>query len=553
MGGSAQDGHRIAVVADSPHRRTDASRLGTWVEEYSELAAADRAAPLAVGDLERLAVAAYMVGRDSECAEVWARAHHECVHAGDPARASRCAFWLGMLLMMKGEHARGGGWLARGQELIDDRHLDCVERGYLLMPAALQSLDAGDAAGAYATFEQVAKIGDRFGDQDLITFGRLGRGQALVALGETGEGVAMLDQAMVAVTAGEVSPVVAGVVYCATIMACQDAFDPGRAQEWTGALSNWCASQPGAVPFRGQCSVHRAEILQLHGEWPDALVDAELAVQRLSGEPAAGMAHYVLGELHRLRGEFDEAEEAYRQASRLGRQPQPGLALLRLAQGQTDAAAAAIRRVLSESADRVTRSKVLAAYVEIMLAAGDLAAARSGAEELSEMATSAGAPVLDAVSAQATGAVLLAEGDAGSACALLRRAWAVWRDIEAPYESARARALIGLACRSLGDEDGAEMELDAARWGFAQLGAAPDLARVEGLSRTALPKAPGGLTAREVEVLSLVATGKTNRAIATELFLSEKTVVRHLSNIFTKLDVSSRAAATAYAYEHGLA
>ncbi|MEA2843492.1 MAG: hypothetical protein QOJ69_1163, partial [Actinomycetota bacterium] len=330
-------------MSDSPGPRTEASGPG-WADVYAELSAADDAAPLAVGDLERLAMAAYLVGRDSECADVWARAHDESVRAGDPARAARCAFWLGMGLVMKGELARGGGWLARGQELIDEGHLDCVERGYLLMPVALHSLISGDAAGAYATFDQAAKVADRFGDTDLMTFGRLGRGQALIALGEAAEGVAMLDQAMVAVTAGEVSPVVAGIVYCATIMACQDAFDLRRAQEWTAALNNWCASQPGTVPYRGQCSVHRAEILQLHGEWPDALAGAETAARQLSGDPAAGMAFYVLGELHRLRGEFAQAEDAYRQASRLGREPQPGLALLRLAQGQTDAAAAAIGR-----------------------------------------------------------------------------------------------------------------------------------------------------------------------------------------------------------------
>jgi ATP/maltotriose-dependent transcriptional regulator MalT len=541
------------TTSEACARGREAFGRRAWADALAELSAADREAPLEPEDLERLATAAYLAGNDDASAGAWERAHHELLRRGEVLPAARCAGWLVFVLMTGGEFARAGGWLARARRLVDDEG-DCAEQGHLLVPEAFQHAYAGDWPSAYAIAGQAAAIGDRFADVELVTLARNVQGRALIAQGKTVEGMTLLDEIMVAVMADEVSEIVAGSVYCSVIEACQEVFDLRRAQQWTAALTHWCDSQPDLVPFSGHCLVHRAEIMQLHGAWPDALEAAQQARERLlqRPQPAVGAAFYQQAELHRLRGEFAQAEAAYQQASRWGREPQPGLARLRLVQGQVDAAAAAIRRVVDAAQDRVARSRLLPAHVEIMLAAGDIDAARATADELSEIADDLDAPLLRALAAQAQGAVLLLEGDARAALAALRPAWTAWQELEVPYEAARARVLIGLACRQLGDEDSAEMELDAAHWIFGRLGAGPDVAHAQSLSGTAAATPASGLTARELEVLRLVATGKTNRVIAADLFVSEKTVARHVSNIFTKLGLSSRAAATAYAYEHDL-
>jgi DNA-binding NarL/FixJ family response regulator len=526
----------------------------SWSEAYTQLSAAEDASPLEVADLEQLAVAAFLVGRDADSTGAWERAHYACVRDGDAPRAARCAFWLAFGLLNRGELAHGRGWLVRARRLLDERRDDCAEQGYLLVPAAIETFSAGDYAAAHSAFESAATIGDRFKDQDLTTLARTGQGRSLIRQGRIAEGTAFLDEVMVTITSGDVSPILIGATYCSVMDACREIFDVRRAREWTTALSRWCAAQPDLVPYRGQCLVYRAEIMQLQGAWDDAADETERACQWLSHppDPAAGQAFYRQAELYRLRGEFARAEQAYREASHFGQDPQPGLALMRLAQGQLDAAEAATRRAVDEARDPLTRAKVLGAHVEIMLAVGDVTAARAAADELTSIAAALDAPYLRAAAAHTTGGTLLTEGDARAAVQALRRAWTAWQELEAPYEAARVRVLIGLAYRALGDRDTAAMELDAARWIFRQLGALPDALRVETLIRGAPTTAAGGLTLREVEVLRLVAAGRTNRAIADDLVLSERTVDRHVSNIFAKLGLSSRAAASAFAVEHDI-
>ena len=355
---------------------------------------------------------------------------------------------------------------------------------------------------------------------------------------------------------GAFSPIVVGIVYCSVVETFQGIFDIRRAQEWTAALERWCESQPDLVPYRGQCRLHRARLMQLRGDWRDADEEARLALEWLSrplpADPAIGEALFQRAELQRLQGHFADAEAGYREASRHGRRPEPGLALLRLAQGQVRPARASIRRALAEGADPSTRARLLEPAVETALAARDLEGAGRAADELDELAAGLGAPLLQAMAARARGSVLLEAGQAEVALGILRTAWSAWQALEAPYEAARVRVLIARACRALDDEDAAAMELDAARRVFDGLGATPDVAAVDALARAWSAPAPGGLTARELEVLRLVASGRTNRAIASELVLSEKTVARHVANIFMKVGLSPRAAATAWAYEQHL-
>ena len=392
----------------------------------------------------------------------------------------------------------------------------------------------GDAAGAAPVFSESALVGERFDDTDLTTMSRLGQGMCMVMQGEHAPGIALLDEVMVSVTSGDVSPMYAGIAYCTVIAGCSDIFDVRRAREWTAELTRWCDSQPDLVAYRGNCLVHRCELMRLAGAWVDAMEAARQACDLLSrpvGWDTLGSAYYQLGELRRLRGEFAKAEESYRRAMESGRQPEPGLALLRLAQGRTDAAVAVMRRAMGETRDPPARARLLPAYVETMIAAGDIAAARAAADELGEIAKFLDAAYLHALAAWATGAVLLTNGDAPSALPKLRAALSVWRGLDAPYEAARVLVLIGHACNVLGDPETAAMEFDSARAVFEQLGAHPDIEQLAVRVRRRRGQAPGGLTEREVEVLRLVASGLTNRAIARKLGLSEKTVAPDLAEV----------------------
>jgi ATP/maltotriose-dependent transcriptional regulator MalT len=526
--------------------------MAGWKATYERLCELDKASPLEPAKLVELAMSAYLIGKDNESLATLIRAQHGFVQRRDLRQAGGIAARIASIFMSMGDAAQAAGWTARAARLLDESGDPGVERGYLLLLAARQSVMSGNIAEAESKFAEAADIGERFGDADLINVARQGRGRVLIERGDIERGLALLDEVMVAVTAGEVSTMFAGIIYCSVISACSELFDIGRAREWTQALTRWCEAQPDMVPYRGECLVHRAEIISLQGVWPDALHEARLACERLSvppGQPAFGAALYQVAEIHRLRGELEKAEAAYRRTAESGRSPYPGLALLRVAQGRRDDAVAAICRVLQEATTRRARSRVLGAAVEIMLACGDVDGARRAADELDTLAQTIATPFLRATTAHARGAVLLAEGDPKAALPACRTAWTFWRQLDVPYEAARTQVLIAQACRALGDRDSADIELDAACRTFQQLGAKSDLAR---LKTSDVGHPDTGLTARELQVLRLIATGRTNRAIADELGLSEKTVARHISNIFNKLDVSSRAAATAYAFEHRL-
>jgi len=360
-----------------------------WGDVFAELSAAHREGHLGVEDLERLAVAAYMVGNDDDCQAAWTDAHHAWLRRGEPERAARCAFWQALGLFFRGDLAPAMGWVGRGGRLLEESRRDCVEQAWLRMLKALPLLFEGDAEAAYPSFIEAGEIADRFGDPDAAAFARLGRGYSLILQGQIARGVALLDEVMVAVTADEVAPMLAGVAYCQVIALCHTVFDLRRAREWTKALTRWCDAQPDLVPFRGNCLVHRCEIFQLQGAWSDALDSARRACEWLAGPPvwdALGSAYYQLAEIQRLRGELAEAEESYRQASAAGRDPEPGMSLLRLAQRRVDLALPAIRRALEEAQDPIARSRLLPGYVEIMLEANDVAAARVAADELGGIA-----------------------------------------------------------------------------------------------------------------------------------------------------------------------
>jgi DNA-binding NarL/FixJ family response regulator len=539
------------VRADDLERGREQCAAGSWANAHTALSRADSAAPLSGDDLVLLARSAYMLGRDDEYRAALERAYRAHLEARDSPRAARCAWWVGHNFMFRGDSASAAGWFARGRRVLERFDDDCVERGYLLIPTLLQHSGSGSYQEAEATAAEIAEIGERFGDDDLGAIGLMEQGHALVRQGRTEDGLRLVDETMVAVTSGELSPIVAGIVYCNTIAFCRDVYELRRAREWTGALTRWCAEQPEMIAHQGLCLVHRAELMTLGGEWRDALAEARQVGRRFRegvlNERALAHAAYREGEVHRLQGRFEAAEAAYREAMERRLEPQPGLALLRLAQGNGAAAAAAIRRAAVETTQPLKRAALLPAYVRIMTARSDLEAAGAACRELDGIAERQGSELLRAAAAEARGEVALAEGNALQALPALRRACEEWHELGAPHETARARVLLALACRALGDDDTAALELDAARTTFARLGATPDVAWVDELRGRAGAGASEthGLTPRELEVLRLVAAGKSNREIAEALVISDHTARRHLQNIFAKLGVSSRAAATA--------
>jgi ATP/maltotriose-dependent transcriptional regulator MalT len=522
-----------------------------WLATYDGLT---EAAPdqQTAGDSVQLATAAYLLGRRNECVQALQRAYQLNLDAGDVLASVRSAFWLAMVLLTSGETAIGGGWVARSHRLLAQIDGDVVERGYVLIHEMFRHIFANEVEAAYPIAEQITEYGRRYDDPDLLAMGLSSQGRMLLYGGRVPDGLALLDESMVSVAAGEVSTIFAGNIYCSMIEACQEIGDFDRAARWTSALTTWCAEQPGLVPFTGQCAVHRGQIMRQLGAFDEALIELDFAVQRYLAAQitdAAGLAMAERGDVLRIRGDLAGAQAAYERAIGLGYEPQPGLALLWLAEGRTDAAVAAIRRLLGEMRDPVHRSQLLPTAATVLLAAGQRDEAAAVCAELGSIADSFACPSVCARAGTATALLALECGDPAAAMQPLRAAIAVWERLAARYEVAQCRVLLGRALRGVGDEESALTELAAAQRSLAELGAAPAEHEAAALIT---PACPGGLTLREVEVLRLVAAGRTNPEIAKALFLSEKTVARHLSNIFTKLDVTSRTAAAAFAFEHHL-
>ncbi|AEA28355.1 MULTISPECIES: helix-turn-helix transcriptional regulator [Pseudonocardia] len=539
-------------VVDELIRAREAFERRDWVAAYGGLSdAGDR--ELSADDFAALATVAHLLGRRNDCIQALQRAFQANLDRADSPAAVRSALWLATVLFLGGEIAIANAWVGRAERLLDDVDGDVVERGYLFEMMFFGHVVAGRFDEAFVVGPRVVEYGRRFHDPDLLALGLHGEGRMAIYSGRVADGLRLLDEAMVGVVAGEVSPIYAGIVYCSVIEACQEISDFGRAGEWTHALTTWCDAQPGLVAFTGQCAVHRGQLMRLHGAYEDALDEFERATRRYAeagGHPAVGLTHRERGDVLRILGDYDAAEDAYLEAVRLGNEAQPGRALLWLARGRTEPAVATMRRLLAEQRSPVHRSGLLAAAVDVLVDGGAADEAEPLAQELTAIGDSFGCSALQAAACHAVGTVALARADPATALGAARRAAGGWARLVAPYDLARSRVLIGRALALLGDEESAAAELTAARNAFAELGAGPaEQEAAELLGRSAVP---GGLSPRELEVLRLVAAGRSNAEIAAELVIAEKTVARHLSNMFVKLDVGSRTAAAAFAFEHRL-
>lgn len=523
-----------------------------WVAAYRALTDLD-ADDLRADDFAALATTAYLLGRQNDCVQALQRAFQANIDAGNEVAAARSALWLALVLSLGGEPAVGGGWAARATRILDGIDADVVERGYAMIHETFRCVFSGDFAGALDRAAVIVDYGERFAEPDLLAQGLNMRGRLLTHAGQVQEGLALMDESLVSVVAGEVSPIFSGIIYCTAIEACAWVCDYGRMSEWTRALTSWCDVQPGLVAFTGQCAVHRGQLMRLRGAFHDAIDELERAAERYAlagGAPAVGLAHEERGDVLRIIGDLDGAELAYEQAVMYGSRVQPGRALLWLARGDPAGAATAVRAVLDEVGDPIERNRILPAAVDIFVAAREIDEAAQLSGELDRIAEAFGCTALAAAAGRASGVVADARADPSAAVAAVRPAIDQWTKLGAPYEVARCRFVLGMALRSLGDEQSAVAELTMARDTFSNLDATP---AARDVARWLEPDdVPGGLSRREVEVLRLVAAGKSNSDIAAELVVADKTVARHLSNIFTKLDVHSRTAAAAFAFEHDL-
>lgn len=542
----------MADLAQCLNVARDAFARGDWGAAFEAFQAARALGDLPADDWFALADSAWWLGLVDESLNAWEEAYRLYLRGAQPRRAAMSAMYLAAHSSERGDVATGSGWMSRMQRLLHDAP-EGAEHGYPLYFETFAAMGSGELEGAADSARRMQEMGRRFDDPNLVALGVVGEGRAMIKQGRVAEGLALLDESMLAALSDELHPVWTGAVYCHLMDACRELAELRRASEWTHAAERWCDKIPDAALYRGICRVHRAQVLAVHGAWDQAEQEASRAcadvIHLHVGTVAEG--HYEIGEIRRLRGDLSGAEEAFKRAHELGRDPQPGLALVRLAQGRLDAAAVSIRSAVEgQTMDRLARAQLRVAQVEIALATGDMETALAASEDLQETASAYGSSGLEAAARQAKGAVLLAHGQAAEALITLRAACRLWQELDAKYNAAKTRILLAEAYEALEDNDAVALELDAACGAFERLGAAVDVQIVGRLQgRSVLP---GGLTEREAEVLRLVAAGKKNREIASVLFISEKTVHRHLSNIFAKLGISSRTAATAYAFENGL-
>ena len=515
-----------------------------WQRAYDAFAAAETEAPLEAEDYDRFAVTAHLLARMPDYFAIRERAYTSLLERGEPLAAAEAALWLGTQKLVQGDVAEGGGWIARAARIVADDGTDSRAAAFLNVSSAFEAAAGGDLERAARITEECVRAARRLGSEQYAALSIHQQGLFLLAAGHTDEGLACLDEAMLGVASGACSAMVEGIIYCGVIEGCWSIYEVTRAQEWTAAMSQW-VTRSRSSPTSPASARYDAQSSSSSTVAGPRRIDELGAVGLADPDPwASGRAASVRGNLDRLLGRFDSAEENFTLASKLGEDPQPGLALLRLARGSVQAAAAMVRRSLAETRQTGKRIQVLSAATEILLATGETDAAADTAAELRDLATASRSPVVVAVGQYAQASVCLSRGAPADALPLLREALGTWVRARAPYQEARTRVLLAEACRALGDRESADREVDTARAIFQDLEAMPDLARLTGSDELLSP--------RELEVLRLVATGATNRAIAEKLVLSERTVDRHVSNIFTKLGVSSRAAATAYAFERQL-
>jgi class 3 adenylate cyclase len=457
----------------------DAAARHAWHEAHGFLQEADGAGALTPDDLRALGEAAWWLGRLDESIAVRERAFAAYLAGGDKRTAAVMALTLANDYWGKLAHSIGAGWFSKGERLLEDEP-ECAEQGWLSMMNAFAALYRGDYAETLVGADRTLDIGTRFGDRDLQAFGLVFKGCALVALGDVQEGLPLLDEATVAAVSGELRPFSTGMIYCVAITATSKLSDYSRSGQWTEASKRWCDRQ-SIVGFPGICRVHRAEIMRLRGFWSEAEQEARRALSELQtfNPMLAAEGFSELGEVRLRMGDLEGAEEAFRQAHQSGHEPQPGLALVRLAQGNVKAARSSLRRALDErdTGDRLHRMKLLPAQVEVELAAGDLEAARGAVTEMEEIVATYSGDVFQALALWARGALQLAEGDNASAVRTSRQSWRLWTKADLPYEAARARLTLGVALRADGDEDGAQLEIGAAKSSFEKLGATLDLRR----------------------------------------------------------------------------